>query len=300
MNSFGSRHYCRNRSKLSPDSRHLPRVSCLELIFGANNSQEETVTLKTLDPETPNMGTCRERMVSEYCAIVSQYRKEELYERTRLSTYNLPSNPQPADTKPPLVHSYTFQVPANRTTHRAKMAINHHIQSNDTGDIMSCVVLICSFLIIGIFAVAMLFLHFSTKRDQKLLDLEAYQHLLDEENPGLYGTSQPSPHTQNDPDARKRARRERVCNDISGVYRNSVQRLEDAEASSSSDESVSDITSTRNLDTVADESGEGSSESESESSDGSSSESPEDVKVSRLMSIKKPLLPKRVAVLKGI
>lgn len=147
----------------------------------------------------------------------------------------------------------------------------------------------------------MLALHFSTKRDQKLLDLEACQYLLDEDGPGSYGTFQSSPHTRNNLEARRRLRREQICSDISGVYRISVQRLEDDdEVSSSSDESVSNIASAHKAGIVDGESGEESSESESESSDDSSSESPEDVEVSRLMGMKKPLIPKRVAVLKGM
>jgi hypothetical protein len=178
------------------------------------------------------------------------------------------------------------------------MSVKHHTQSDNTGDVMSSVVLICAFLIIGIFIIAMLVLHLSTKSDQKLLDLEACQYLPDEDGPGSYGTFRSSPPTRNDLEARRTLRHEHICNDISGVYRISVQRLEDDEASSSSDESVSYIASAHNADVVHDESGEESSESES--SDDSSSESPEDVEVSRLMSMKKPLLPKRVAVLKGM
>jgi hypothetical protein len=182
------------------------------------------------------------------------------------------------------------------------MFSKHHTQSNNTGDVTSRVVLICSLLLIGIFIIAMLALHLSTKRDQKLLDLEACQYLFDEDDPGFYGTFRSSPHTRNDLEAMRTLRHEQICNDISGVYRISVQRLEDDEVSSSSDESVSNIASPRNADIVDDESGEESSESESESesSDDSSSENPEDAEVSRLMSMKKPLLPKRVAVLKGM
>ena len=180
------------------------------------------------------------------------------------------------------------------------MPIEHHTQSNNTGDITTCIVLISSFLLICIFIIAMLALHFSTKRDQKLLDLEACQHLLDEDDPGSYGTFQPSPRTRDDLETRRRLRHEQICHDVSGVYRISVQRLEDDEVSSSSDESVSNFASAHKADTVDGESSRESSESESESSDDSSSDGPEDVEVSRLMSMKKPLLPKRVTVLKGM
>lgn len=180
------------------------------------------------------------------------------------------------------------------------MSIKHRTQSNNTEDITTCVVLISSILLICIFILAMLALHFSTKRNQKLLDLEACQYLLDEDCPGSYGTFQSSPHTRDDLEARITLRHEQICNDISGVYRISFQRLEDDEVSSSSDESVSNIASAHKADIVDGESSRESSESESESSDDSSSESPEDVEVSRLMSMKKPLLPKRVAVLKGM
>jgi hypothetical protein len=182
------------------------------------------------------------------------------------------------------------------------MSVKHHTQSNNTGDVTSSVVLICAFLIIGTFIIAMLALHLSTKRDQKLLDLEACQYLPDEDGPGSYGIFRSSPPTRNDLEARRTLRHEQICNDISGVHRISVQRLEDDEISSSSDESVSNIASAHNADIVDDESGEESSESESESegSDDSSSESPEDVEVSRLMSMKKSFLRKRVFVLKGM
>jgi hypothetical protein len=176
------------------------------------------------------------------------------------------------------------------------MSVKHHTQSNNTGDVTSSVVLICAFLIIGIFIIAMLTLHLSTKRDQKLLDLEACQYLPDEDDPGSYGIFRSSPPTRNDLEARRTLRHEQICNDISGVHRISVQRLEDDEISSSSDESVSNIASAHNADIVDDESGEESSEG----SDDSSSESPEDVEVSRLMSMKKSFLRKRVFVLKGM
>jgi hypothetical protein len=176
------------------------------------------------------------------------------------------------------------------------MSVKHHTQSNNTGDVTSSVVLICAFLIIGTFIIAMLALHLSTKRDQKLLDLEACQYLPDEDGPGSYGTFRSSPPTRNDLEARRTLRHEQICNDISGVHRISVQRLEDDEISSSSDESVSNIASAHNADIVDDESGEESSEG----SDDSSSESPEDVEVSRLMSMKKSFLRKRVFVLKGM
>ncbi|OSS54955.1 hypothetical protein B5807_01146 [Epicoccum nigrum] len=180
------------------------------------------------------------------------------------------------------------------------MSTKHHTQSHNTGDVTSCIVLICSFLIIGIFIIAMLTLHFSTKRDQQLLDLEACQYLLGEDNSGFYGTSRSSLHTWDNLEARRTLRHDQVCNDNSGVYRISVQRLEEAEVSSSSDESESHIASTHKTDILDGESGEESSESESESSDDSSSESPEGTELSRLMSTKKPLLPKRVAALKGM
>jgi hypothetical protein len=176
------------------------------------------------------------------------------------------------------------------------MSVKHHTQSNNTGDVTSSVVLICAFLIIGTFIIAMLALHLSTKRDQKLLDLEACQYLPDEDGPGSYGIFRSSPPTRNDLEARRTLRHEQICNDISGVHRISVQRLEDDEISSSSDESVSNIASAHNADIVDDESGEESSEG----SDDSSSESPEDVEVSRLMSMKKSFLRKRVFVLKGM
>jgi hypothetical protein len=176
------------------------------------------------------------------------------------------------------------------------MSVKHHTQSNNTGDVTSSVVLICAFLIIGTFIIAMLALHLSTKRDQKLLDLEACQYLPDEDGPGSYGIFRSSPPTRNDLEARRTLRHEQICNDISGVHRISVQRLEDDEISSSSDESVSNIASAHNADIVDDESGEESSGG----SDDSSSESPEDVEVSRLMSMKKSFLRKRVFVLKGM
>ena len=199
----------------------------------------------------------------------------------------------------PLLQAYTFQVPANRTTHRANMSIKHHNQSDNVGHVTIRIVLICSLLLIGIFIIGMLALHLSTKRDRKLVDLEACQYLLDEDNPGFYGTFQSSPHTVDDLEARRALRHEQLCNNISGVYRISVQRLEGAEVSSS-DESGSNITPLPNANIVNGESSEESSESESESNSDSSSESPEDVEVSRLMSMKKPLLPKRVAALRGM
>lgn len=181
------------------------------------------------------------------------------------------------------------------------MSIKHRTKSNTTGDFTTCVVLVSSILLICILILVMLALHFSTKLDQKLLDLEACQYLLDEDGPGSYGTFQSSPYTRDDLEARRRLRHEQICHDISGVYRISVQRLEEDEvSSSSSDESASNIATAYKADIVDGESGEESSETESESSDDSSSESPEDVEVSRLMSMKKPLLPKRVAVLKSM
>lgn len=130
-------------------------------------------------------------------------------------------------------------------------------------------------------------------------DLEAYRPLLAEERPELYHKFPPYSHEAflQDPEVRRMLRHERVRDNISGVYRISVRRLDDDEVSLSSDSSVSDNEDEpdRVLRRGAGEEEE-SSESESEGSDDSDRD--EDVEIRQPMNLGRPALPKRVAMLK--
>ncbi|KAJ8115415.1 hypothetical protein OPT61_g2930 [Boeremia exigua] len=182
------------------------------------------------------------------------------------------------------------------------MPTNQHFKHESDGA-TDRTILVCVFTTVSVFFALMLLAHLLKRLTRKRTeDLEECNYLFSSrETERSYNTFCPSLHeaSLHDPEIRRMLRHERVRNDISGVYQISVRRLDEDESSLSSDSSLSSSEGFSEYGQGdADDEESSESDSDSESSDDSDEE---DAAMGEewLSSFRRPVLSKRISVLRG-
>ena len=192
------------------------------------------------------------------------------------------------------------------STSKRKMQ-HRNTTTSSSSDNTNLIILTCTgmFLILGIGIMIGHFWH-KNKRHAYTDDLGVCHALLSKDPPRRYSKFPPSFHeaVSQDREIRRMIRREQLRDDIEGVYRISVRRMEDDEVSLSSDGSFLDGEERSAVDSKESENEVDSSESKDASSDDSddsnnSEDSDEAGGMRELMKMRRPALPKSVSQLRA-